>query len=140
MTGYLLLLKPVESSISIGAFPSELLTALRFFRESSMTSSQATNLRHTYAYLDNITIGGHNQDAHDRNLQMFVEATKKVNLTFNESKSVLSTSRINILGYEISSGLIRPDPERPRPLTELPLPQNSKELKRCLGWFAYYAR
>ena len=100
----------------------------------------SNNLRHTYAYLDNITIGGHNQDAHDRNFQMFLETAKKVNLTFNESKSVLSTSRINILGYEISCGLIRPDPERLRPLTELPLPQNSKELKRCLGMFAYYAR
>ena len=100
----------------------------------------SSDLRYTYAYLDNSTIGGHNQEAHDRNLQMFLKAAKKVNLTFNESKSVLSTSRINILGCKVSYGLIRPDPKRLRPLTELPLPQNSKKIKRCLGMFAYYAR
>ena len=33
-----------------------------------------------------------------------------------------------------------PDPERFRPLIELPIPKSSKELKRCLGMFAYYAR
>ena len=100
----------------------------------------SNKLKHTYAYIDNITIGGADQDAHDENLRLFLKAAKEVNLTFNESKSVVSMSQIKILGYEVSHGLIRPDPERLRPLVELPLPTNNKELKRCLGMFAYYAR
>ena len=36
-------------------------------------------------------------------------------LTLNESKSVLSSSTINILGYLIGNGVVRPDPERLRP-------------------------
>ena len=36
--------------------------------------------------------------------------------------------------------MIKPDPERLRPLKELPPPVDSKSLKRVLGLFAYYAK
>ena len=65
---------------------------------------------------------------------------RQINLTFNDAKSVVAVTEIDILGYLISEGSISPDPERLRPLIELPIPKSSKELKRCLGMFAYYAR
>ena len=40
----------------------------------------------------------------------------------------------------MSHGLIKPDPERLRPLVNLPSPENTKELRRALGMFAYYAK
>jgi len=61
-------------------------------------------------------------------------------LTFNEAKSVVAVPQIDILGYRVSHGLVKPDPERLRPLMELHVPQNHRELKRCLGMFAYYDR
>ena len=91
-------------------------------------------LKQTFAYLDNITIGGFDKADHDCNLKMFLDAASKINLTFND------VTEIDILGYRISQGSIRPDPERLRPLIELPIPKSSKELKGCLGMFAYYAR
>lgn len=51
-----------------------------------------------------------------------------------------STRCLPLLGYLIEEGNIRPDPERLRPLRELPIPHNSKSLKRCLGLFAYYSQ
>jgi len=63
-----------------------------------------------------------------------------LSLTFNEAKSVGAVPQIDILGYWVSHGLVKPDPERLRPLMKLPVPQNHRELKRCLGMFAYYAR
>ena len=48
-----------------------------------------------------------------------------------------STKRLPILGYEVE---IRPDPERLRPLRELPIPHDSKSMSRCLGLFSYYSR
>ena len=44
------------------------------------------------------------------------------------------------MGYCISRGCIRPDPERLRPLLDLPVPQSRKALKRALGLFADYAK
>ena len=56
------------------------------------------------------------------------------------NQSVTSVRSINILGYHISGGIIKPDPERLCPLEELPPPENSKLAKRALGMFAYYMK
>ena len=70
----------------------------------------------------------------------FIKVVSKRNLTLYEAKSVLSSSTINVLGYLIGSGMVRPDPERLRPLQELPPPTNVRSQRRVLGLFAYYAK
>ena len=51
-----------------------------------------------------------------------------------------SSSTINVLGYLIGNGMVRPDPERLRPLQELPPPTNVRSQRRVLGLFAYYTK
>ena len=101
---------------------------------------QNNNLKVVFPYLDNITICGKDQADHDTNLDLFLEAARKTNLKFNESKSVFSTRRLPLLGYVIEEGTICPDPDRLKPLLELPLPGNSRSLNRCLGLFSYYSQ
>ena len=98
------------------------------------------NLPSTYAYLDNITICGKNQEDHDHNLDLFLKAAEKKNLQFNKSKCVFSTRSIKLLGYLISDGEIRPDPDRMQPLKDLPVPNDSKHLKQVVGLFSYYSK
>ena len=95
----------------------------------------------TFSYLDDITVAGHTQEEHDANVAAFMEVilVHRRNFTLNESKSVLSSSTINIQGYFIGNGVVRPDPERLRPLQELP-PTNVRSHRRALGLFAYYAK
>ena len=97
-------------------------------------------LKDTFAYLDNITICGRDQAHHDENLGRFMEAAKKRNLVFNEGKCVFSTRTITILGSMVSKGEIKPDPERLKPLRELPAPVNLKAQKRAVGLFSYYSQ
>ena len=97
-------------------------------------------LRDTFPYLDDITVAGSTQEEHDSNVAAFLKVVSKRNLTLNESKSVLSSSTINVLGYLIGNGMVRPDPERLRPLQELPPPTNVRSQRRVLGLFAYYAK
>ncbi|XP_072324752.1 uncharacterized protein [Scyliorhinus torazame] len=97
-------------------------------------------LRATFPYLDNVTICGHNQQDHDVNLTKFLQTAKRLNLTYNEAKCVFGTTRLAILGYVVENGVLGPDPDRLRPLLELPIPTCPKELRRCLGLFAYYAQ
>ena len=59
------------------------------------------------------------------------------NLTYNDEKCVFSTKSLNALGYFISEGTIKPDPERLHPLQELPISPD-KALKRVIGLFLYY--
>ena len=60
-------------------------------------------------------------------------------MTLNESKTVSSVTSINILGYCVGKGVIKPDSDRLRPLQESSPPGNIKGFKRVLGLFAYYA-
>ena len=96
-------------------------------------------LQATYAYIDNVTIAGMDKEDHDKNLKRFMEVAKLNNFTFNESKSVICKESIDILGYRISFNYLRPDPERLKPLQDLPPPKDNKTLKRVIGLFAYYS-
>lgn len=93
----------------------------------------------TFAYLDNVTICGHSQEEHDKALQAFLRAASKYRITFNEGKSIISSETINLLGYQVSRGLIKPDPERLRPLQEMAIPKNKAALRRVIGLFSYYS-
>lgn len=110
------------------------------FQREMMKFVEDNHLKDVFPYLDNITVCGRNQEDHDANLESFQEAARKANLKFNDSKSVISTRRLPLLGYVIENGCISPDPERLRPLLELPLPHNSKSLNRCMGLFSYYSQ
>ena len=45
-------------------------------------------LKSTYAYIDNVTVCGHDRTDHDCNLKWFRAAVEKYNLTFNIEKSL----------------------------------------------------
>ena len=94
----------------------------------------------TYAYVDNITVCGYDKNDHDNKLNALFSAAKKECLTFNESKCVFARTEIDLLGYRISHQKIKPDPERLKPLLELPLPKTKSDLQRALGMFSYYAK
>ena len=98
------------------------------------------NLDATFAYLDNITVCGRDQAHHDVNLQKFITVAKEYNLTYNQSKCEFSTKRLRILGSLVEDGTIKPDPDRLKPLLDLKPPQNPKELRRVMGFFAHYSK
>ena len=101
---------------------------------------QKENLHGTFAYIDNLTICGGSKEEHDRNLDRFYKIAKEYNFTFNEEKSEIYVTKLALLGYLISKGEIRPDPDRLRALLNLPAPEDPSSLKRILGFFSYYAQ
>ena len=76
----------------------------------------------------------------DKNLELFLSASKADNLTFNEDKCIFSTFTIDLLGYRITPGMLQPDPNRLKPLLDLKPQHDAKSLQRVVGMFAYYAR
>ena len=87
----------------------------------------------TFVYLDNVIVCGMDQAQHDSNLDKLLAAAKKYNFTFNEQKSSYSQSIINFLGYTISNGTLKPDPDRLRPLRDFPVPTDTASLRRAVG-------
>ena len=73
-------------------------------------------LKVIFPYLDDITVSGVNKTDHDKHVEAFLDVVKGQNLTLNHAKSVISALPINVLGYLVRYGNIRPDPERLGPL------------------------
>ena len=94
----------------------------------------------TFAYLDNIIIGGEDQLDHDTKVRKFEAIVNKYGLTLNHDKTISSVCHLNMLGYLISYGVIKPDPDRMKPLLDLPVPTDSASLKRAIGLFSYYSQ
>ncbi|CAH8626418.1 unnamed protein product [Dicrocoelium dendriticum] len=90
----------------------------------------------TFAYVDNVTVCGRSKEEHDANLKHFLAVAKNCDITFNDTKSIFAVNKVTLLGYEISKGIIKPDPERLRPLAELMPPHDSKSQQRLVGMFA----
>ena len=84
------------------------------------------NCKGTFAYLDNITICGKTKKEHNPNLQQFLEAAAKHNLTFNKNKCIYLSDCISLLGYQIYDRTLRPDPERVKTLLDIPVPKSKK--------------
>ena len=120
--------------------PFGLTNAVPCFQRIIDDIIKSNNCEGTFAYLDNITVGGATQQEHDVNLANFLDVAKKHNLTFNESKCVYNTDTVDLLGYRIKAGTLKPDPTRVKSLQELPPPTNRKEQQRVIGLFAYYAQ
>ena len=97
-------------------------------------------LSQTFPYVDNVTVCGMNQEDHDIQVEKWLQTCKKYNITLNDKKSIMSTTSIKLLGYILENGTLRPDPERFRPLMELPAPTNLAAQRRVLGMFAYYSK
>ena len=76
-------------------------------------------------------MGGNCQEEHDENVSQFLQSIRKRGLLLNQSKTISSVWCIYILGYSVGNDIITPDPERPKPLLDLPAPHNAKSLKRA---------
>ena len=61
---------------------------------------------------------------------------KQYGLTLNVDKTVSSVKFICVLGYIVSKGSVRPDPERMKPLVNLLLLEDQVSLKRALELFS----
>ena len=98
------------------------------------------NLKGVVVYSDNITIAGKSREDHYDSLDKFNSVIINLNLTLNPEKCVYSTSSVDLLGYTIVQGNIKPDADWMKPLLDIPLPTSNRALDRTLGLFAYYSK
>ncbi|KAA3671022.1 uncharacterized protein DEA37_0003302, partial [Paragonimus westermani] len=97
------------------------------------------NVKDTFAYVDNVTICGEDKSGHNINYGKFLNAAKEYGLTFNEDKTTIAAHTITLLGFQITHGVIEPDPERFRASRELPPSFDVKSRQRNVGMFAFYS-
>ena len=87
----------------------------------------------TFPYLYKVTVAVRNREEHDAKVRALFDAFQKYGVTLNELKAVESVTKINILGYCVGNGQIKPDPDRLCALLELPSPKDAKRV----SWFVF---
>ena len=112
----------------------------KFIDAETTRMMEKEKVRGTFAYTDNVTVCGVSEEDHDRNLKYFIDVAKKYNMTLNQDKCEYCLSSINLLGYSINDGEIRPDPDRLEPLIKLPVPKDTASLRKTMGMLAHYSR
>jgi len=55
---------------------------------------------------------GHSQEQHHDNVKKLMDVFGRYKFTLNDSKTRRSVSVIDVLGYRVGCGVIRPDPDR----------------------------
>ena len=120
--------------------PFGVTNAVPAFQRIMDSIIRKAQLQKTYAYLDDVIVAGETKEEHENNLTRFLEAIKDANITLNPEKSQVGLTSISLLGYIIENKTKRPNPEHTKSLHDLPLPTNTRELKRLLGLFAYNAK
>ena len=91
-------------------------------------------------YLDDVVVHGSSRKEHDQSLAQVEAIFKAHNVQVNETKCLRARTEIPFLGLRISAGQLAVDPERVRPLLNMPDPTSQKELKSLLGALGYYSR
>ena len=110
------------------------------FKRSIDHIIEVEKLDDTFSYVDNLKVCGKTLDEHNKNLEKVNEIAKKINITFNENKSIICAASITLLGYTVSHNKITPDYNRLKLLLEMTPPSNLKSQKRIVGMFSYYSK
>ena len=103
-------------------------------------SQMLVDIEGVEGYLDDIIVSGETQEIHDERLNKVLKRLQEHNVQINKKKSVLSTSCIDYLGYQISDEGIKPSPKKLEAILNAPAPTSVQELQSFLGMVTYYCK
>lgn len=89
-------------------------------------------------YLDDILIHGRTVEEVFTQLKEVFNRFRQANLILQLKKCNFFLSSIKYLGFIISEGIIRPDPQKVEALNHVKTPSNLKELRSLLGLLGFY--
>ena len=117
--------------------PNGVTNGVAAFQRVLDTLVEKEGLDDTFVYVDNVTVCGNTEEDLELNRQKWESLAKKYNLTFNLDKCIFSCTRLALMGYIVEHNSVKPDPERLKPLMELPSPQDLPSQGPIVGLFSY---
>ncbi|XP_055701692.1 uncharacterized protein K02A2.6-like [Phlebotomus papatasi] len=92
------------------------------------------------AFLDDIIIGGKNEEECRQRLFQVLEKFNTHRVQINFAKSNFFADSVEYLGHILSYNQIKPNPKKIEAIVKAPAPTNVKELQAFLGLLNYYRR
>ena len=82
---------------------------------------------------DDMVIFGRNEEEHDRNLILFLEATRKNGLVLNKRKLQFKKEEVSFFGHRWNSTGISPDPKKTESILRMEFPPDKETMHSFLG-------
>lgn len=93
-----------------------------------------------YPYIDDLCIFSKDISSHLRHLRAVLQRLRDAGLTLHPDKMKLCQRSISFLGHVLQGGHLSIDPERVRPVQNVPVPLNIQQLSRFLGMAGFYSK
>lgn len=98
------------------------------------------NLTQLIIFLDDILIHAKTlEELEERTIQV-LQRLCKYNLRLDPEKCIFGATQVKHLGYVISEGTIRPDPDKIATVKDWPRPKTVKDVKSFIGFAGFYRR
>ena len=95
---------------------------------------------HIFSCLNDIIIINEDFENYLKWFRTALERLLEAGLEVNLEKCECCCSSVTYLGYLFDKDGLRPDPEKVKPVLDIPTPNNVKDLRRMLGMFGWYSR
>jgi hypothetical protein len=120
--------------------PQGLCNAPACFQRIMETVFRDMNLVELIVFLDDILVHAKTlEELEDRTVHV-LQKLRHFNLKLDPDKCIFGATEVKHLGYIISEGSIRPDPEKVSSVTTWPKPRTVKDVKRFTGFCGVYRR
>lgn len=96
--------------------------------------------RFVFVYLDDILIFSKSETEHVQHVRAVLQRLLQNKLFVKAEKCEFHSSTVSFLGFILSAGNIRMDPEKVEAVKAWPVPENRKQLQRFLGFANFYRK
>lgn len=93
-----------------------------------------------FPYLDDFILATKTFERHLEILERVAKRLTEAGLVISAKKSKFCMKRLKYLGHLIDENGIQPDPEKIAPISDYPIPNNVKEVRRFIGLTGWYRR
>ncbi|XP_062700588.1 uncharacterized protein K02A2.6-like [Aedes albopictus] len=105
-----------------------------------LIDTMLVGLKGVSGYLDDIVVGGVDEEDHNRNLRAVLQRIQEFGFTIRAEKCSFGKSQIRYLGHLCDRHGIRPDPAKIEAIQMLPAPKDVSGVRSFLGAINYYGK
>ncbi|XP_053698915.1 uncharacterized protein K02A2.6-like [Sabethes cyaneus] len=105
-----------------------------------LIDTMLAGLKGTSGYMDDVAVGGENEEEHDRNLKAVLQRIEDFGFTIRAEKCSFRKRQIQYLGHVIDQKGLRPDPSKIEAITKLSPPTDVSGVRSFLGAINYYGK
>ncbi|XP_065083396.1 uncharacterized protein K02A2.6-like [Ochlerotatus camptorhynchus] len=105
-----------------------------------LIDTMLVGLKGVSGYLDDIVVGGTDEEDHKKNLRAVLQRIQEFGFTIRSEKCSFGESQIRYLGHLLDRHGLRPDPAKIEVIQKLPAPKDVSGVRSFLGAINYYGK